>query len=98
MNVGSLTMSVQQLSPDQLLSSKKTAAKPEAQLEAYMKQSPAERMREAILKKLGVTEEEMAQMPPEQQEAVTRQIADMMKQEMDKQGMPSQGAFVNTSA
>lgn len=72
----------------------KTAAD---ELEAYVKMSPAERMRDALLKKLGVTEEELAAMPPEQRKAFDEKISELVKEEMAKTGQ-KKGSRVDTSA
>ena len=47
-----------------------------------MKKSPAERLREQILKALGETEESIAAMPPEQQQAMQEKIAELMKEKL----------------
>lgn len=74
-------------------------ATPEAQLEKYMKMTPAERMRDAILKKLGVTEEELAKMKPEEQKAMDEKIQELIKETLAKQeGASKQGVFIDTSA
>jgi predicted flavoprotein YhiN len=53
-----------------------------AELEKYLKMTPAERMAQAMLKKLGMTKEQFDALPPEQQAAITAQITEMIKQEM----------------
>lgn len=47
----------------------------EKQFQEYMDKTPAERIRDAILKELGITEEDLAAMPPEQREAMEQEIA-----------------------
>lgn len=47
-----------------------------------MKKTPAERLREQILKALGETEESIAAMPPEQQQAIQKKIAELMKEKL----------------
>lgn len=44
----------------------------------YMNKSAGEKMRDKILKELGLTEEEIDAMPPEQQEQIEKQIAQRM--------------------
>ena len=51
----------------------------------YMAMTPAEKMRDAILRNLGLSEEEVDAMPPEQQEAIEMEIAERMKQRADLQ-------------
>lgn len=44
-----------------------------------MSKTPQERMQEAILKEMGLTKEEVEQMPPEQQQAVAKEMAERMQ-------------------
>lgn len=45
-----------------------------------MQKSPAERMREQVLKSLGLTEEELDAMPPEKREQVEKGIGERMRE------------------
>lgn len=47
----------------------------------YMAMSDAEKMRAAILKEMGLTEEEFEQLPPEEQLAIEEKIVERLKQE-----------------
>lgn len=51
----------------------------------YMDMSTAEKLRDSMLKELGLTEEELEAMPPEQQKAVEEQLADLIKQRSELQ-------------
>lgn len=62
-----------------------------------MKQTPAERMREALLKKLGVSEEDLAQMPPEQRKGFEEKLGKLVQEEMQKTEQ-NKGARIDTSA
>lgn len=53
-----------------------------AELIEYLKKSPIEHMREAILKEMGITEEELAAMPPEKRMAFEATIADKIKERL----------------
>jgi hypothetical protein len=57
----------------------KTAAQ---ELEEYLKKSPAEHMRDAILKEMGLTEDDLAAMPPEQRKAIEDTIAAKIKDKL----------------
>ena len=46
----------------------------------YMSKSPAQRIREHLLKDLGLTEDDVKAMPPEKQQAITDQITALMQQ------------------
>lgn len=63
-------------------------SKAQRELDQYLKMSPQERMRAAILKQLGLTEEQLAALPPSQQKAVEDKIAALMKQQLEQ---PHQG-------
>lgn len=54
------------------------------ELEAYVKMTPAQRMRYELLKKLGVTEEDLGKMTPDQRKGVETKLAALVKQEMAK--------------
>ncbi|WP_212631198.1 hypothetical protein [Pseudomonas sp. KB-10] len=55
---------------------------------AYMEMTPAEKLRDGILKEMGLTEEEIEAMTPEQQKAVEEEIAQRLQEraEMQAQG------------
>lgn len=48
----------------------------------YAKMSPAERMRENILKSLGMTEQQFEKLSPTQQQAVNQKIQQIMLQQI----------------
>ncbi|UCJ14892.1 hypothetical protein K5Q02_13515 [Pseudomonas sp. MM211] len=50
-----------------------------AQFMAYMDMSPAEKMRDKILKEIGMTEDELESLPPEQRAAAEKEIAEKMQ-------------------
>ena len=56
----------------------------------YMAMTPAEKMRDAILKEMGLTEEEIDALPPEKQEAIEKQIAERMQQRAELQAAKEQ--------
>ena len=57
----------------------KTAAQ---ELEEYLKKTPAQHMRDAILKELGLTEADLAAMPPEKRQAIEDTIAAKIKEKL----------------
>ena len=63
----------------------------------YAKMSPAERMRENILKSLGMTEQQFEKLSPAQQQAVNQKIQQIMLQQM-QQNAGKTGQLVNVSA
>ena len=59
----------------------------------YMSKPVAQRIREQYLEELGLTEEDVKAMPPEQQQAITDKISDLMKGEQAiKQAQAAQNA------
>jgi hypothetical protein len=63
----------------------------------YAKMSPAERMREEILKSLGMTEQQFEKLSPTQQQAVNQKIQQIMLQQL-QQNAGKTGQLVNVSA
>lgn len=63
-------------------SSTGTTAKTSAtdEFKDYMSKSPAQRIREQLLKEMGLTEDDVKAMPPEKQQAITDQITALMQQ------------------
>jgi hypothetical protein len=47
-----------------------------------MSKTPEQRLRDSILKDMGITEEDLKAMPPEKQQAVAQEIADRMQDKM----------------
>jgi len=52
------------------------------EFKAYMSKTPEERYRDSILKEMGLTEEEVEAMPPEQQQALAQEIAQRVEDKM----------------
>ncbi|MGE7956404.1 hypothetical protein ACQKQA_07360 [Pseudomonas sp. NPDC089530] len=48
----------------------------------YMSKSPEQRLRDRILEEMGITEEELKNMPPEKQQAVAQEIAQRMQDKL----------------
>lgn len=84
-------------------SSKGTSSKPPQTTsveDAFLKEvkkTPAERLRESLLKQMGLTEEALAAMDPETQAAVEKTIADAIKQRLQAGGDQSTGQVVDRS-
>lgn len=53
-----------------------------AEFKDYMSKTPEQRLRDSILKEMGITEEDLKAMPPEKQQAVAQEIADRMQDKM----------------
>lgn len=63
----------------------------------YQRMTPAEKMRAAMLSKLGLTEEQVKAMSPEDRKKVEEKIRDMIKQEVensDKKGQTGLAANI----
>jgi hypothetical protein len=63
----------------------------------YAKMSPAKRMRENILKSLGLTEQQFEKLSPAQQQAINQKIQQIMLQQI-QQNAGKTGQLVNVSA
>lgn len=51
----------------------------------YMSKTPAERIREQLLKEQGLTEADVQNMSLEKQDAISKQVADRLKQQQEQQ-------------
>ena len=56
-----------------------------AEFTDYMTKSPAERIRDQLLKERGLTLEELNAMPVEQQNAFAKEVSERLKQQQDQQ-------------
>jgi hypothetical protein len=73
------------------------------QLDDFVKMTPAQRIRAALLEKLGLTEDELGAMPPDERAAVEAKMRELIQQQMQeaqaKQGGTSQtGQWIDTTA
>ena len=57
----------------------------------YAKMSPADKMRAAILSSMGLTEDQVKNMSPDQRKAVEQKISDQIKQAAQKQAEKAGG-------
>jgi hypothetical protein len=64
---------------------------------AYAKMTPAERIRAAILEELGITEEELEALPPEEQEAMEKAIAEKIKEKVEEANEKKTGMIVDVT-
>ena len=56
-----------------------------AEFTDYMSKTPAERIREQLLKEQGLTEADVQNMSQEKQDAISKQVADRVKQQQEQQ-------------
>lgn len=56
-----------------------------AEFTEYMSKSPAERIREQLLREQGLTEEQVQAMPQEKQDAIAKQVAERLKEQQQQQ-------------
>jgi hypothetical protein len=64
----------------------------------YAKMTPAEKMRAAMLGKLGVTEEQLKAMSPEERKKVEDKIKDMIKQQVENDPQMKKGSILDVKA
>lgn len=60
-----------------------------AAFQAEAEKTPAERMREQMLARLGLKEGDLQGMSPDERQAVEKQLAEMIKQEVEKAAQDS---------
>ncbi len=63
----------------------------------YQKMTPEEKLRDAILKKLGMTEEDIAALSPEERAKIEEKIKDMMKEEIENK-MAEKGILIDLNS
>ncbi|MDY7535003.1 hypothetical protein RGV33_25565 [Pseudomonas sp. Bout1] len=51
----------------------------------YMKKSPAERIREQLLKEQGLTEADVKNLPADKQDAISKEVAERLKEQQTQQ-------------
>jgi hypothetical protein len=69
-----------------------------AEFKDYMSKAPEERMRDAILQEMGLTQEDIDQMPPEKQQAIGEEIAQRLLEKVQMAAADKdQGNGENTS-
>ncbi|MBB5046692.1 hypothetical protein HNR60_001440 [Rhodopseudomonas rhenobacensis] len=81
-----------------LTKSKPTPQTPEEKFLAYAKMTPAEKLRDAILKSIGVTEEELKNMSPKEREAIENKIKEKIKEAAENQTDKKTGFITDISA
>jgi len=62
-----------------------TTSSARADFTDYMKRTPAERIREQLLKEQGLTEADVQNMSQEKQDAISKQVAERLKQQQEQQ-------------
>lgn len=71
---------------------------PEEDFLEFARMSPAERMRAAILREMGITEEELAKMGPEERANVNEEIAKRLRDQALQARERQPGMIVDVSA
>ncbi|HEY0328707.1 MAG TPA: hypothetical protein VGC77_06355 [Rhodopseudomonas sp.] len=65
---------------------------------AYAKMTPAEKIRDALLKSVGVTEDDLKNMSPKEREAIENKIKEKIKQAAESQADKKPGFITDISA
>jgi len=87
--------------PDGNNSTKKTTKKPEeieAEFLKEAKKTPADRLHEALLKKLGLTEEQFQALDPDTKAAVEKEMRDEIVKMAQQKGEKNVGLLVDKAA
>jgi hypothetical protein len=64
----------------------------------YAKLTPAQKMRAAMLSKLGVTEEQLKAMSPDERKKIEDKLKDMIKQQVENDPTMKKGSLLDVSA
>lgn len=83
---------------DAATQAKVQAKTPEAEFLEFAQKTPAERIRDAILDELGLTEESLDAMGPEARAAAEKQIAEKLKEKIERASEQRPGMIVDVSA
>lgn len=70
---------------------------PIAAFKKFQSMTPAEKIRDSILKKMGLREEDLARMPLEKRAAIEKQIEEEIKKSVEA-GLAEKGLVVNLEA
>jgi len=54
------------------------------QLDDFVKMTPAQHLRAQLLKELGLTEDQLAKLSPDQQQAIEKKLADLAKEKCSR--------------
>ncbi len=72
-------------------SSQTDATSARAEFDKFSQMTPAQKMRAMMLAKLGVTEEQLKAMSPDERAKVEQKLKDMVKQQFEKNADGSEG-------
>ena len=71
---------------------------PEQEFLDYAQKSPAERIRDAILKEMGLTEEDLEKMSPTELKKVEKEIAERVQEKLKQSTQNATGVLVDIQA
>lgn len=94
---GKRTRSTAEIAAEKAAAQKALHAAVAQELKDYLEKSPAQRLREAVLKELGLTEEDLAKMPPEKRAAVEAEINERIRTRLLGREPEDQEAFLRES-
>lgn len=94
---GKRTRSTAEIAAEKAAAQKALHAAVAQELKDYLEKSPAQRLREAILKELGLTEEDLAKLPPEKRAAVEAEINERIRTRLLGREPEDQEAFLRES-
>lgn len=94
---GKRTRSTAEIAAEKAAAQKALHAAVAQELKDYLEKSPAQRLREVILKELGLTEEDLAKLPPEKRAAVEAEINERIRTRLLGREPEDQEAFLRES-
>jgi TPP-dependent pyruvate/acetoin dehydrogenase alpha subunit len=75
-----------------------SASDPAADFMAYLSKSPAQRMRDEIMRELGVSEDELKAMNPEQRAKIEEKVKELVRQKVQEQTEKNTGVYIDLKA
>lgn len=71
---------------------------PKDEFREYAQMTPAEKMRDAALRSLGLTEDDLKAMDPKERLRVEEQIKELIRHKVETSGSDQKGAIVDVTA
>jgi len=71
---------------------------PKEEFLEYARMTPAEKLRESVLRSLGVSEEELKRMDSKERQRIEEQVRELIRQKVESDGSDQKGAIVDVTA
>ena len=71
---------------------------PKEEFLEYARMTPAEKLRESVIRSLGVSEEELKRMDSKERQRIEEQVRELIRQKVESDGSDQKGAIVDVTA